>query len=416
MTETIIMPKYGTKNGGFEKYVTWVLVLSPILQTYGWGKFDFAFILTSIAGVWALFLNRISVRALPKFLVPYLLYWMLIHAISASSFQDIISLGVLKTFLVYCAFFNVVRLPLLVKYYRIVVWVSILFFAIQLLFKHLLDIYIPGVFSFLPLALDTEAAVFFEDRAASGRFSSFYSEPAFFAQFIIPFLCLTLFDKSIKNGEKVWKIGLIILTLFLMQSGNAVFGASICLLFYFLFRMKAGSASNKLQTIALGLIILVIAGYFVQTDTGRDLLSRKEQLSINSVDNIGYSTSGFERVYRGYFVYAEYPTLQKIIGNDNAEYKTAAAKRSVVSDTFLRSDDYLYYNTFQLILLNTGIIGVFIMLLLFIGLWKVTNKCGKDLLITFFAFSLFSSSYFSEIMCLFLLLPTLMSRYESNYD
>ena len=400
----------------FQKFVTWVLVLSPILQTYGWGKYDFAFILTSVAGLLSIFYRKYQFELLPKFLLGYFLYWLLIHAISASSLQEALPLGILKVLLVYGAFFSVIPLSLFVKYYKIVVKVCILFFVVQIIVNFVFNIYLLGVFSFLPFAQDVDASEYFAESAASERLSSFFSEPAIFAQYLIPYLCLELFDRKIINNQRLLSVLLLIAVFLLMQSGNAILGLGSCLFFYFMFRMR-GNWKRKAQTVMFGIIIIAIGFYYMSTEIGEKMLSRKEQVSINSVENLGYSSSGFDRIFKGYFIYAQYSTLCKIIGNDNPQYKKRSALGSEVALLFSEEkQDYLYSNTFQMILLNTGLIGLFIMFLVFRGIWKTTNHCGKDMLLSFFAFSLIASSYFSEIMCMYMLLPTLMGRYQTHYE
>lgn len=417
--DVIPIPRSRTNQetvGTLEKFATWVLVLSPILQTYGWGKYDFAFILTSLVGVIAIVKKRIHFNRLPQFLLCYLLYWLFIHAKSSSSYLDVVSLGTLKTILVYGTFFSVVPLTLLIKYYKVVVKVSIVFFAIQLIVKLLFNINVLGVFSFLPLALGTDAADYFAQRESSDRLSSFFSEPAIFAQYLVPYFCLHLFDRKINNNQKSIATLLLIAVFLLMQSGNALFGLGACLFFFFLFRMQ-GSWKRKVQTVMFGIVIIAIGFYFMRTEIGEKMLSRKEQVSINSVENLGYSSSGFDRIFKGYYIYSEYSTLCKIIGNDNPQYKKKAALGSEVGFLFSEEkQDYLYCNTFQMVLLNTGLIGMLIMFLVFRGIWKSTNHCGKDLLLTFFAFSLFSASYFSENMCLYMLISTLMGRNQTGYE
>lgn len=402
--------------GTLEKFATWVLVLSPILQTYGWGKYDFAFILTSLVGVIAIVKKRIHFNRLPQFLLCYFLYWLFIHAKSSSSYLDVVSLGTLKTILVYGTFFSVIPLALLIKYYKVVVKLSIAFFVIQLIIKFIFNVNFLGVFSFLPLALEMDAADFFADRSSSDRLSSFFSEPAMFAQYLVPYFCLQLFNRKINNNQKLISILLLIAIFLLMQSGNALFGLGACIFFFFLFRMQ-GNWKRKVQTVMFGIVIIAIGFYFMRTEIGEKMMSRKEQVSINSVENLGYSTSGFERIFKGYFIYAQYSTICKIIGNDNPQYKKGAAFSSEVGVFFSEeTQDYLYCNTFQMVLLNTGLIGVFIMVLVFRGIWQTTNHCGKDLLLTFFAFSLFSASYFSENMCLYMLISTLMGRNQTDYE
>jgi hypothetical protein len=266
------------------------------------------------------------------------------------------------------------------------------------------------------MANNYDATNYFEAAAEAERVSSFFSEPAIFAQYLVPFLCLTLFDNRLPRKNKAVKSSFLIDIFLLLQSGNALFGAIVCLLLFFLFRMKGGF-HNKIQTVIIVFVFLLGGSYVLKTQMGEKLLSRKDEISVNSIDNLGYSSSGFERVFRGYYVYGGYSTFCKVVGNDNPEYKRSAAMGSTISKFFSEEkQDYLYCNTFQMVLLNTGVIGLIIMFFVFKGIWQKTNYCGKDLLLTFFAFSLFSASYFSEIMCLYMLLPTLMGRSQSPYE
>lgn len=394
----------------FQGFVTWVLVLSPILQTYGWGKFDFAFILTSFAGIWAVINRTVRLRELPKYLFLYLLYWLLVHLLSASSVRDAFSLGVLKIMLVFCTFFSVIPLPLLIKAYRITVRVCIVYFIAQLFFKYVLSINLPSVFSFLPNALSVDVADLYSKSRLMERPSSLFSEPAIFAQYLVPYFCLILFDKNMPKGRVVLSTVVLVTFFLLMQSGNALFGIASSIAFFFVFRMKGG-VNRTIQAALLVIVFVLLGSFFFRTEMGERLLERKDQVSINSVENLGYSNSGFERIFRGYYIYSEYSTLCKIIGNDNPEYKRDAAFRSRVGE-YLSADnqEYLYCNTIQMILLNTGIVGLIIISLVFLGIWRMTNYCGRDLLFTFLVFSFFTANYFSEVMCIYILIPTLMGR------
>lgn len=393
----------------FSKVATWLLVLSPIIQTYGWGKYDFAFLLTSLLGVVAFVMSKIHTKDLPKYLLLYMFYWLIIHFSSATSLGEAIPLGVVKSILVYCTFFSVIKLPLLIRYYKVVARICIIFFFIQLVVKYVIGVNVPGVFSFLPLALDTDAAVYFQTIIETQRLCSFFSEPALFAQFESLYLCLLLFEADVFRRQKRIEIALVSLALLLMQSGNALLGLLIGFLFYVLFQMRGG-ARKKVRAVVLGIVLVIGAGIFAGTKIGQNLMSRQSQVSVNSVDQLGYSTSGFERVFRGYYIYQQYSTIRKIIGNDNPNYKIEAARKSIVSVYF--NGDYLYNNTIQSYLLNTGLIGLLIMILVYKKIWERTNQCGKSILAIFIAFNFISSAYFTEIMCLYLLIPTLLGRYQ----
>lgn len=395
--------------GYFQKLTTWIFVLSPILQTYGWGKYDFAFILTSLVGIWALIQSKLYFKYLPQYLLFYFVYWLLIHFVSSTSMVEAMPLGVVKTILVYGAFFSVLKLPLLIKYYRIVVRICILYFFIQIIFRIATGVNLPGVFTFLPFALNTDASDYYASMLYVERVSAFFSEPALFVQYTLPYLCLLLFDNNSQNQKQKVESFIVMAALLLTQSGNALLGLVVVCFVYFMYQMK-GSAIKKWKTIFIVIVFAIGAGVFSRTDMGQKLMSRQDQVHINSVDDLGYSTSGFERVFRGYYFYAEYSTLCKIIGNDNQEYKKVSAEKSKVS-TFV-GEDYLYYNTIQGYLLNTGIIGLVIMFFVYKNIWIKTDRCGKCIMATFIALNFISSAYFTEIMCLYLLLPTLLGRYQ----
>lgn len=397
----------------FHKIVTWVLVLSPILQTYGWGKFDFAFILTSLLSLAALVLGMIDFKKLPKYLALYIVYWLIVHVFSATTIAEAIPLGMVKTLLVFALFFSVIKLPILIKYYRVVVRVSILFFFVQLIIKFITGNNFLGVFSFLPLALDTDAATYFQDRMELTRLSSFFSEPAHFAQYTIPYISLLLFDERMLKIKRIIEIFIIVIALLFMQSGNAVVCMTVCLSVFLFYRMKGGFG-NKVKTAFFIGVLAAGAIFFSRTEMGENLMSRSNQVNINSVDELGYSTSGFERIFRGYYMYSEYSDARKIFGNDNPEYKKKAADQSLFSYTFI-GNDYLYYNTMQACLLNTGLIGLIIMLLVYKNILVTANRCGRCILISFIAMNFMAASYFTEIMCLYLLFPSLMRQNQLEY-
>lgn len=390
------------------KIATYILVLSPIMQTYGWGKYDFTFILTSILGLYYIIKGEINVKRLPKYLTLYILYWFFIHIISATTLSDTISLGAIKTFIVYAAFFSVIQLQEFLKVYKKVLIICIIFLYVQTFIFALTNFKIPGVISFLPLALNVDTySSYIQAFLNSGRSCSFFSEPAHFAQFLLPYVCICLYEPQVTLRRKLLKLSFPISALLLLQSGNAIIGLSITIIIYYIYKLREGGKYVLYFPIMI-LTFVVGISIYSQTEMGQKIMDRKSQININSYDELGYSTSGFERIYRGYYVFEEYSTVAKIFGNDNPDYKILSSQKSVVSQTFLAID--LYFNTIQIFLLNTGIVGCLLFLLILSSLWKKTNPCGRNILLTFVVFCFFSSMYFSEMMCIFLLLPKLLSR------
>ena len=389
------------------KLATWLLLLSPILQIYGWGQFDFAFLSTTFLGIYCLIRGEIKFKSLPRFLLAYFIYWMFVHVVSATSIIGAIPLGAMRCLITFTLFFSIIDLSYLIQVYKKIVLACVLFFYLQFLFGVLLDYHLIGIFPYLPIAFTDDILLYSERFLTMNRPSSFFSEPAHFAQYIIPYLGIMLFDQYVSNRKKIKKVSYIVLTLLLLQSGNALLGLAVLFLGYTISTIL----ENKKRLVLFPLIILgasVLVNFYSDTAIGEKMLARQVQISSKSYQDLGYSTSGYERIYRGYFVYSEYPLMQKVIGNDNPDYKIAASRTSEVAATFKEND--LYFNTIQSFLLNTGLLGLLLMVSVLLGIWKKTNACGKSILSVFIAFSTMSAMYFSATMCLYLIIPFFLNK------
>ena len=98
----------------------------------------------------------------------------------------------------------------------------------------------------------------------------------------------------------------------------------------------------------------------MKTDSAERLLERQDELS----NDIEY-TSGFLRIFRGYYVYEEFTPIEKVIGVNNLTILDERIKTCKAAFTF-KENDY-YANTFQKFLLNTGIIGVIFFIIIIIS-------------------------------------------------
>lgn len=395
------------KISSFDKVVTIILLLSPILQTYGWGKFDFAFILTVFLAIIHVFRKGFQVsKVFPKWLLLYILFWYFSHVLASSSISGFFPLGLFRVLLVYYLFFDCVNLDYLLSKYKLIAAICIGFFFVQELSMLITHNRISGVFSFLPLALDVDSEQFFERIITGDRSSSFFSEPAHFVQFLLPLLsiCFLYYRKA----QIIWII-VLISTLLLCQSGNALFGISAVLIVY-LFKKGADNAGFRRfgSFFAAFLVVLSLGYLYLSSERGQDLLLRKDSISLKSVEDRGYGGSGFMRVSRGYYVFKEYSTLNKIIGDDNPDDILDAIHQSRASGFFGENDMYL--NTAQTILCYTGIIGSVLFILVLISLWKSTSVCGKSIVLTFLVLSFIASLFFTETMALYLVLPYLISK------
>lgn len=137
------------------------------------------------------------------------------------------------------------------------------------------------------------------------------------------------------------------------------------------------------------------------------LLDRQDEL-----DQTAYRTSGFLRIYRGYYTFNELSLFEKIFGANNKVMMERANKKSPIS--FLFRDNDFYYNTIQNILIKTGIIGAIIFILFTIQLFARANPCGKTIVTTMTLLSFVSSLYLSFIMLIYLIFAEHLRKRKSD--
>lgn len=276
----------------------------------------------------------------------------------------------------------------------------ILFFFAQEISYYILGNRISGLISSLPLHIGMDMADLVNFQANSARSCSFFSEPAHFAQFLLPLFAIELFyDKSRRHLLFAIIIGL---TLLLLQSGNGLFGLIVVLLSAIPYFRKI-KQRNTLFMFLLYVVIVFVAGYFFfNSEMGNSMLGRQEELSISYE---GGSMSGFLRVWRGYYVFSDYSFFEKIFGCPDI---TAQVEHIKSVGLLIGTSAELYFNAFQKILLNTGFIGVLIFVFIVVKLWRDNSFCGRVILLTFVVISFIAAIYMSHTMILFFVLSKSM--------
>jgi hypothetical protein len=292
--------------------------------------------------------------------------------------------------------------------YRKVASACILFFWFQEILYYTIGIRIPGVVTFLPNSLVEDASSFVNMIATGERSSSFFSEPAHFVQFLLPLLAIEIFAFDRIKWKKVF---IIALTLLFLQSGNAILGLAIIGISYIVHILSSKKLSFAHRIMAVFVITVLGAfflGYYMRSEQGSKLMARSETIKATSMEDSKFVSSGFIRIWRGYFVFSEYSTLYKIIGNASPKYLDKSIEQSDVYMFF--DDDERYMNTIQQILITTGFIGMFIFLLLLYQELKKTNMCGRIVLLLLFGLSFISYLFFSSVMIICLSVANRMPR------
>ena len=399
----------------FDKVVIWLLVLSQILKTYGTVSYwNFASIPTYILGLVFLFLVISKKRtfrlgtSMPKECFIFFAYWAIVHILTNQG--SVIPYNTIEAALMFVLFWGVVtyeQFPRLVKYYTWTAWVCIAFFAVQEITFRTSGIRISGIFSVLPIALNevSDASSFIVNKMTSDRGAAFFSEPAYLSQYLMPLLAISLFNK--KDKKYILKSVIIVITIFLTASGTGIIAIGAVLAVYMLYLMTSKSIVSKLFVMFLFIGTFIFVPYFLNTEIGEKMLSRQSELSFEYDSG---SRSGFMRLYRGLYVYDDYSVSEKIFGNDNNAAIKEHISHSVFAFTFADDND-TFFNGVQYTLLRTGLIGLLIMIMLHVRIFKQNNSCGRAILMGFVTLMFMEAVFFGNNMILYLIFA---ERFKNN--
>lgn len=199
------------------------------------------------------------------------------------------------------------------------------------------------------------------------RFNSLFSEPSYFAIYLLPIFLYNFLNKSWLNA--------ILFGVFILLSSSSLGIISLCLVIIFQFFKNNWSLKNKIKFVAI--LALVFCGLQMLTAN----VSAFESFITRSIEKISdifknSSNGGFNNDVRlsGYIrLFGELPIKEQIFGVGNAQLQNFFAERGVRI--------YNYSNSFVLSLLNFGLIG-FLTFLCFLG--STFYKSYKNKTVLFF--------------------------------
>ena len=385
------------------------IILEPIMSIYGWFGLSFAKIFSYIVVFLYIikrFVKQEQGNALPRYLLIYFV-WLFIG--NYLSFGKIIPLGNILQFLLFLSIFYIVKIDSFLKIYRNVAYIFIAFFILQELSFYITGHRIVGILEWLPICFggaDFDINHYLLYQEVGDRSASFFSEPAHFAQFLLPLLSIELL--KLKDLRSAIFPSIIIIVLLLLRSGNGMVGLGCVFVMYFVSVVRQNKLKSKL---IMGLFLVAISSslyFYAKSDMGNSLLERSDTMT----GEVGTS-SGFLRTFRGYYIYDEYNLLEKITGINNMDIIKSKRDQCDVSWTFLNDND-MYVNCIQDILLRTGVIGAIIFLMLFWSIWRHNTLSGRTILITFILLSFIASLYMSSAMMLYLYLAYFLKPSKQN--
>lgn len=386
----------------FSKFVTIVLLLDSVLNIYGTEATSVGAIVQAVCiFVYTVFFATrkslsLQIANLPRWLIWYFLYLLAITATTGS-----FPIGHVRILLWYIVFFNIIDIRYFVNTYQKLAVFIIGFFYLQELTFLVTGIRVLGFIPGLPIRIieaENDVQGYLAEVATNTRSVSIFSEPAHLAQWLIPLLCIRLFSQKYRSFGRA---AIIAITLLLTKSGNAMFGLSAIGVFFVCNNMfHPGNLTSKIRTAFL-IVVSIIAIYtFLSSPLGAEVMDRKETLSVTGEMDKGYATSSFQRIFRGYFIYADYSISEKIFGNPSDDAFWKHASHSGISSLFKENDTYL--NTVHRILIFTGLIGLLLISLFVKNLWRDNTVSAKAILLVWIVFSFISSGFFSGYTSIYL--------------
>lgn len=383
-----------------------LLLLAPILSIYGkpdgWNLEVATSLPMSLFVFTYYFLSNDKRFLLPQGLIWYFVYWSALFMMTTMQFPLFMIQVFLFSFMAFATFHR----EQYIKMYQIFALVCIILFFLQEASFYLTGNRISGVLSFLPKSGNLTMSEYMSVQEEASRSSSFFAEPAHFAQFLLPLFAIELyFDKS-----KIRSIFIIAIAaaLLLLRSGNSLLGVAAVLVFLLPYYYKKKSKYRWFSLLFVSFFIALVGYEYVNSEMGSNLLERQGELSMVYE---GGSRSGFLRIWRGYYVYADYSIMEKIFGcADN----NVLLGHVFSSGMIMNVGQELYFNGFQKILLNTGLVGVVIFCFVYYKIWINNTVCGKAILLTLIVLSFIAAIYMTHTMILYMVLAEGMKCKKSS--
>ncbi len=402
------------KKTFLNKYASFSVVIISLLAPY-----FFPYTETPLSNFFLLFngLLFFILGVKKKFSIPSFYKLFIIYALIVSPlvglvyFNDIASLissykGIVLFSL--CLIYSIpfLNYSLIKEYYQKIVVIASVIFVIQELMYASIGFRFSALIPFLPVSYaQTTMTDFIHRQMYLDRSSSFFLEPAHFAQFLLGYLAIILGENI--NESKILTKSAILVSLILLftWSGNAIVLMLLLWLFFFI-KIKTPKINKSFLIIPLLIVLFFSYDIISSTEKGSKLISRTEELSINQ-DRV---SSGTMRIYRGYYVFSDMLPFQKITGVGDGNIANVINKSSFVRMFF---DFERYVNNIQAILIGYGLIGLFIFFVFIIQLYNTKNNVVQLLIILFGGLCFLESFWCTGKMLLYLSIPMLM--YNEKY-
>lgn len=249
-----------------------------------------------------------------------------------------------------------------------------------------------AIIPFMPLADGMPTSELVRIQTEIDRSCSVFREPAHFAQYLMALIGIELFYICKTKLYSKFAIFLVI-GLLLLRSGNGFLGLSVYAIIKLYWYVKEKGGFKKFLYLIPIIFILLGGGVvYSNTEQGAQMIGRTSELEKSE------SSKSYIRIYRGFDLYSGVPIEYKLFGTNNQGILQLIKSSDAY---YLFSGDPeadLYFNGIATILLHNGALGMFLFILIIIGLFKKSDYLGRSLLCVFIVLSFVGQIYLTSIM------------------
>ena len=381
------------------KILLFLIVFTPWLEPYKYSGVDLdtLALLSTILFSWVTFGNKWNLNYKSK---PFLLYGLIvpttisiIYGLDSNIKSSFITLFLYTFFTAQIS--NNISSKYFIKYYRILVYIAILVFAIQELMYMSVGYRFSALIPFFDLKYDfTTMQVYITKQMFYPRSSSVFLEPSHFAQYILPYFAYTLSKNTNVISIKRWlEPAILLLVFFFLRSGCGVV-CSIAIIVAYVLIVRI-NAFRKILIISSAIVLFpVIFNRIVATEAGEQLLTRTSELEAGG----DYDRSGTQRIFRGFYVYSseDFPLQLFGVGTGGTidVINTSSAK-------VMFNSNERYLNNIHTLLIGFGLIGSMLFFLYLFTLFKCSEMDGRLILVGFLTLCFMESFFLNSKMILY---------------
>ena len=404
-------------NDGKSKLYTLLLILLPVLKQYVFLSMSFMDVFNIFAFVY-FFVNRGNLNVRNIF-VPYILYtliFMMFAMLNLSVyspsliFKNILSFTLLTFNMFFIApyYFD---LEYGFKWYKNVVLISGILSIIQTLINALFSYRLILVFPWLTLNYGDRISGSSFINAVQGyysyRASAFFLEAAYFAEFCLPFLFLSLFNVDSKLTTKnIVRSLFVTLAICLSASMLGIVGCLIAWIFY-LCKLLWTSKRRKL----IVLIPLVVGfGIYIYN---LDIVQMQVMSKMHSTEDLARTSSLSLRLLRGWYCFGQLDSFHQIVGVGYSCVGAFFTEYNITTVVDAKGLANSYMNGISLMFCSLGIFGTLLYLVPFI---KIILQSGKVFMLSICWIVLMFTAQIFDTACYVVLVVFIIQISKEKHD